>query len=79
MKEYTIYTDLHIGGQWEINPFIKKSDGKEIKFSKNTIFLGDNFDLRNAFKTNAWMQISHLTPDESKELYIEIISSIQKK
>lgn len=37
-----------------------------------------NFDLRNAFKTNAWMQISHLTADEAKELYIETIQSIQK-
>lgn len=35
-----------------------------------------NFDLRNAFKTNAWMQISHFTQDEAKESYIEIISSI---
>lgn len=38
-----------------------------------------NFDLRNAFKTNAWMQISHLTPDEAKELYIEAITALQKK
>lgn len=38
-----------------------------------------NFDLRNAFKTNAWMQISHLTPDEAKELYIEAINAIHKK
>lgn len=39
------------------------------------------FDLRNAFKTNAWMQISHLSIDEAKENYIEIINSIinQKK
>jgi acyl-CoA-binding protein len=36
-------------------------------------------DLRNAFKTNAWMQISHLTPDEAKELYIETIHSLIKK
>lgn len=35
-----------------------------------------NFDLRNAFKTNAWMQVSHLTVDEAKENYIEIINSI---
>lgn len=35
-----------------------------------------NSDLRNAFKTNAWMQISHLTPDEAKELYIETVNSI---
>jgi acyl-CoA-binding protein len=34
------------------------------------------FDLRNAFKTNAWMQISHLTINEAKENYIEIINSI---
>lgn len=38
-----------------------------------------NYDLRNAFKTNAWMQISHLTPDQAKERYIEIIHSLNKK
>jgi acyl-CoA-binding protein len=37
-----------------------------------------NFDLRNAFKTNAWMQISHLSIDEAKELYIEAILSLDK-
>ncbi|WP_333600282.1 acyl-CoA-binding protein [Flavobacterium sp.] len=37
-----------------------------------------NFDLRNAFKTNAWMQISHLSVDEAKELYIEAINSLAK-
>lgn len=37
-----------------------------------------NFDLRNAFKTNAWMQISHLSPDEAKELYIDAIHSLKK-
>ena len=37
-----------------------------------------NFDLRNAFKTNAWMQISHLSIDEAKELYIEAILSLNK-
>jgi acyl-CoA-binding protein len=36
----------------------------------------NNNDLRNAFKMNAWMQISHLTIDEAKEKYIEIINSI---
>ena len=35
-----------------------------------------DFDLRNAFKTNAWMQISHLTIEEAKELYIEAIHTI---
>lgn len=38
-----------------------------------------NYDLRNAFKTNAWMQISHLSPDEAKEHYIEIINSLSQK
>ncbi|WP_026705162.1 acyl-CoA-binding protein [Flavobacterium soli] len=39
----------------------------------------NNFDLRNAFKTNAWMQISHLSADEAKEMYIEIINSLVQK
>jgi len=38
-----------------------------------------NFDLRNAFKTNAWMQISHLSVDQAKELYIETIDAIIKE
>lgn len=37
------------------------------------------YDLRNAFKMNAWMQISHLTEEECKELYIEAILSLVKK
>jgi acyl-CoA-binding protein len=35
-----------------------------------------SFDLRNAFKTNAWMQISHLSEEEAKEEYIRIINSL---
>ncbi|MFA9187922.1 acyl-CoA-binding protein [Flavobacterium sp. FBOR7N2.3] len=35
-----------------------------------------NFHLRDAFKTNAWMQISHISSDEAKENYIEIINSL---
>jgi acyl-CoA-binding protein len=37
-----------------------------------------DFDLRNAFKTNAWMQISHLSIEEAKELYIQSINEINK-
>ncbi|MCO6148745.1 acyl-CoA-binding protein [Flavobacterium sp. NRK1] len=37
-----------------------------------------NFDLRNAFKMNAWMQVRHLTADEAKKLYIETINSLIK-
>lgn len=36
-----------------------------------------NYDLRNAFKTNAWMQISHLTIDEAKELYTKAIHEVK--
>lgn len=44
--------------------------------SNNT---NSGLDLRNAFKTNAWMQISHISADEAKELYIEMILSLAKK
>lgn len=37
------------------------------------------YHLRNAFKTNAWMQISHLSATEAKENYIEIINSLRGK
>jgi acyl-CoA-binding protein len=37
------------------------------------------YDLRNAFKTNAWMQISHLSQEQCKELYIEMINELAKK
>ena len=39
----------------------------------------ENSDLRNAFKTNAWIQISHLSIEDAKEQYIEIINSLIKK
>ncbi|MEC5166015.1 acyl-CoA-binding protein [Flavobacterium sp. PL11] len=35
-----------------------------------------SYHLRDAFKTNAWMQISHLTIDEAKENYIVMIHSL---
>ena len=38
-----------------------------------------NDDFRNAFKTNAWLQISNLSVDESKELYIEAINALVNK
>ena len=37
------------------------------------------YDLRNAFKTNAWMQISHLSVAEAKELYIIAILDLHNK
>jgi len=37
-----------------------------------------SFDLRNAFKMNAWMQVRHLSADDAKKLYIETINSLIK-
>jgi len=37
------------------------------------------YDLRNAFKMNAWMQISHLSIEEAKEEYILNINQLTKK
>jgi len=36
----------------------------------------NSFDLRSAFKINAVLQISHLSNDEAKELYVSLINSI---
>ena len=52
---------------------------KQATSGSPTANFNTHFDLRNAFKTNAWMQISHLSPDQAKELYIDIINSIVKK
>jgi acyl-CoA-binding protein len=37
-----------------------------------------NLDVRDAFKTNAWIQVSHLTANQAKEFYIDIINEISK-
>lgn len=60
--------------QLRLYAFYKQSTFGTIDYSQSS-----NFDLRNAFKTNAWMQISHLSPEEAKESYIEIINSLLKK
>jgi acyl-CoA-binding protein len=52
---------------------------KQATFGSAEYSQSDNFDLRNAFKTNAWMQISHLSIEEAKEFYIEIINTIITK
>lgn len=52
---------------------------KQATFGTPAANYNNSFDLRNAFKTNAWMQISHLSADEAKELYIEAINSIPEK
>lgn len=52
---------------------------KQATFGSAQYNQSENFDLRNAFKTNAWMQISHISIEEAKEQYIEIIHSLLKK
>ncbi|RYZ79878.1 MAG: phosphatidylserine decarboxylase, partial [Proteobacteria bacterium] len=47
-------------------------------FGQPSMNFNSGFDLRNAFKTNAWMQISQMDPDEAKLLYIELVESLQK-
>ena len=49
---------------------------KQASFGTSIPKMSTDFDLRNAFKTNAWMQISHISVREAKELYIETINSI---
>lgn len=51
---------------------------KHATFDKNKFTVLDDSDLRNAFKTNAWIQISHLTKDEAKQQYIQLIHSLIK-
>jgi acyl-CoA-binding protein len=52
---------------------------KQATFGHVDLQQSATYHLRDAFKINAWMQISHLTADEAKEYYIEIINSILKK
>ena len=52
---------------------------KQATFGTTNGIPNSNLDLRNAFKTNAWMQISHFSIAESKEQYIQIINSLLKK
>lgn len=37
------------------------------------------FDLRSAFKMNALMQINHLSQEEAKELYIDLIIQLKNE
>jgi len=60
--------------QLRLYAFYKQATFGTAKYNQS-----ENFDLRNAFKTNAWMQISHISIEEAKENYIEIIDSLTSK
>lgn len=40
-------------------------------------FLYDEGDLIRAFKFNAWKQVAHLTQEQAKILYIELVKSLK--
>lgn len=52
---------------------------KQATFGTANYNQSEHFDLRNAFKTNAWIQISHLSVEQAKEQYVEIINSLLSK
>ncbi|TRX35589.1 acyl-CoA-binding protein [Flavobacterium restrictum] len=52
---------------------------KQATFGTANYTQSENFDLRDAFKTNAWIQISHLKPSEAKKQYIATVNSILNK
>lgn len=52
---------------------------KQATFGMIDTRISPAYDIRNAFKTNAWMQISHLSQKEAKEMYIEMIHSLTDK
>jgi len=52
---------------------------KQATFGTINYNQSSNDDLRNAFKTNAWLQISNLSVEEAKELYIEAILALANK
>lgn len=47
--------------------------------STNQVYVQNPQDLRNAFKYNAWMQHKHVTPEDAKMQYIEIINQLMKE
>lgn len=52
---------------------------KQATFGSLSSMNYSNVDVRDAFKNNAWMQISHISEDEAKLLYIEIINELKNK
>lgn len=45
-----------------------------LDFSHN--FVHQEMDLVRGFKFNAWKQVVHLTPEQAKILYIELVNSL---
>ncbi|MEW5675868.1 acyl-CoA-binding protein [Flavobacterium enshiense] len=47
--------------------------------SDRFFFRQDSQNIRGAFKLNAWMQVNHLSADDAKKQYIEIINKLMKE
>ena len=47
--------------------------------STNQVYVQNPQDLKNAFKYNAWMQLKHVTVEEAKIQYIDIINKLMKE
>ncbi|ESU18466.1 hypothetical protein FCR2A7T_27530 [Flavobacterium cauense R2A-7] len=47
--------------------------------SDSFYFRQESQNLRSAFKLNAWMQVNHISPEEAKKQYIEIINRLMKE
>ncbi|PCI34630.1 MAG: phosphatidylserine decarboxylase [Flavobacteriaceae bacterium] len=47
---------------------------KQATRGSNFLLNDDENDVRSAFKLNAWMQISNLTIEEAKKMYIRLVN-----
>ncbi|NJM79573.1 MAG: acyl-CoA-binding protein [Flavobacterium sp.] len=52
---------------------------KQASSGTTSIHVQNPQDLINAFKLNAWMQVKHLSIDEAKQQYIDIINQLMKE
>lgn len=55
--------------------YYKQGLSENINYSQHGY---ESDELVNAFKMNAWMQVRHLSADDAKEKYIEIIYNLLK-
>ena len=59
--------------QLRLYAYYKQATQGNVELNQNS-----TFHLRDAFKTNAWMQIKHLSVEDAKEQYISLIQSLIK-
>lgn len=49
---------------------------KQATFGSLSSINYSNLDVRDAFKNNAWLQVSHISENEAKRRYIDLINEI---